>query len=774
MPTAPTVEAPSVMPNGGPTQVSTPDTAFGLNVLGRGLEQAGIVAQDQSTRLAQHAEQFQAINNKSEADGAYIQHLQAANQYAVDYQANNRGMAADANLPQAMKDLDTQRETIANSLTNPMARAMFDADSRRATANITGELSRFASSQRKDYIVHQASAGKEALASDTAMHPENAEANGIKLMDFQATINTQLGLSPEEGQLEARKAYGSMISAAVGTMNANGDVLKASAFLEAHKANMDGLVYEQTLAKLKPALLANSAAQDGDLAVAGALHGLGTSTGPTQDFVGAVHKDEGAGKNPRSSANGIGQFLGKIGADGQGHGTWFDIMKDPEFAADVKGKTPAQVLAMRADPDVADRAIMVNARVNSAALSAAGLPVNPGTVGLAHRFGPGGATALLRADPSASVLSALGRNGPAVIAANPELANQTVGQVVQGFQQRYGGQSVNATAGGAPSSFDYQGRMQQVLANADSVAERSKPGDAAYKDQVEQRAMAGLNRLISAAKDTEFNASQQLGAAIAANKIQDMNTLLRTVPNAANLLNSLPNSTVNTLKADMGREATTHTPERDLNITKLNGMYAAAKQGNSTDFLAQDIGSMDLTRDARLTFQKAQDEIRNKPQTVKGDKTFQTIMASPQTAAQLSALGVSKAKTPNDYWHFAGAVQGEIDQWNMEHKDVPPGPKDVAKMLANVSAQKFATYGLPGTTMFDHQKPDGRAFGVSAATTTAATAFLNTHGLPVNAQTISQYSYGRQLIAQQAKARGYNATPEDLDKIYAARVSSGR
>jgi septum formation inhibitor MinC len=61
-------------------------------------------------------------------------------------------------------------------------------------------------------------------------------------------------------------------------------------------------------------------------------------------------------------------------------------------------------------------------------LSASGIPVNDSTISLAYRFGAGGAHSLLTADPNAPVGSVL---GPSVVKANPELAGQTVGQLLQ-------------------------------------------------------------------------------------------------------------------------------------------------------------------------------------------------------------------------------------------------------------------------------------------------------------------------------------------------------
>jgi hypothetical protein len=84
------------------------------------------------------------------------------------------------------------------------------------------------------------------------------------------------------------------------------------------------------------------------------------------------------------------------------------------------------------------RAIAWYADRNGQSLARAGLPVNNTTLGLAHRFGAGGATAILQSHPSTPIEQAL-PNGRAVVAANPDLRGRTVGDVVGRTAQAFGG-----------------------------------------------------------------------------------------------------------------------------------------------------------------------------------------------------------------------------------------------------------------------------------------------------------------------------------------------
>jgi hypothetical protein len=130
--------------------------------------------------------------------------------------------------------------------------------------------------------------------------------------------------------------------------------------------------------------------------------------------------------NPNSSATGLGQFISS---------TWLDTLRAarPDLA---QGKTDAELLALRNDPQLSREMTEAYANQNQATLSKAGLPVTPGTTYLAHFAGPGGAVRVLQADPSASAGSVL---GDAVVRANPFLAKMTVADLQAWADRKMGG-----------------------------------------------------------------------------------------------------------------------------------------------------------------------------------------------------------------------------------------------------------------------------------------------------------------------------------------------
>lgn len=147
----------------------------------------------------------------------------------------------------------------------------------------------------------------------------------------------------------------------------------------------------------------------------------------------AARNASGPGGAPTSTAMGNGQFI---------DGTWPTVIRAarPDLAA---GKTDAQLLPLRANPDLATSATEQYARMNGAALANAGLPVNGGTVALAHFLGPQGAMTVLKAQPNAPLGMLPGM--AASVNANPQLRGMTAGGLVQQYQSRMG-----QTGGQAP------------------------------------------------------------------------------------------------------------------------------------------------------------------------------------------------------------------------------------------------------------------------------------------------------------------------------------
>jgi hypothetical protein len=181
----------------------------------------------------------------------------------------------------------------------------------------------------------------------------------------------------------------------------------------------------------------------------------------TDDIIGAESSGNPRAKADKSSALGPGQFL---------KNTWLDMIKRyrPDLA---QGKSEAEILAMRTDPDLSRQMTAAYAAENSGKLSRAGLPVTPGSTYLMHFAGPGGGVALMKADPNTPVESILGAK---VIEANPQLKGKTAGWVIAWANRRIataapskssaGPQPAPPQNFGGPSAGD--ARRPQAPANA--------------------------------------------------------------------------------------------------------------------------------------------------------------------------------------------------------------------------------------------------------------------------------------------------------------------
>jgi hypothetical protein len=145
-------------------------------------------------------------------------------------------------------------------------------------------------------------------------------------------------------------------------------------------------------------------------------------------------------ENDKSSASGLGQFIDS---------TWVATMQSarPDLTA---GKSPAEIIAMKSDPDLQRQMVDAYANQNAALLDKAGVPVTDGTKYLAHFAGPQGAIKILQADPTATAESVL---GSAAVKANPFLAKMSAGDVAAWAAKKMGAQSpVTAAAGSAPTT----------------------------------------------------------------------------------------------------------------------------------------------------------------------------------------------------------------------------------------------------------------------------------------------------------------------------------
>lgn len=138
-------------------------------------------------------------------------------------------------------------------------------------------------------------------------------------------------------------------------------------------------------------------------------------------LVDRITQAESAGRadaqNPDSSARGLGQFI---------NSTWLRTVKRyaPELA---KGRDDKAILALRDNPKISRAMTEALARGNAQGLQSAGIEANDGNVYLAHFAGIGGATKLLKADPSTPVEKLLDADA---IKANAFLKGKTAGEVI--------------------------------------------------------------------------------------------------------------------------------------------------------------------------------------------------------------------------------------------------------------------------------------------------------------------------------------------------------
>lgn len=184
-----------------------------------------------------------------------------------------------------------------------------------------------------------------------------------------------------------------------------------------------------------------------------------------------------AARNPRSSATGAFQYIDS---------TWLNSVaeQNPEWA---KGLSKRDILAARNDPDIA-REVARNDFIGYAArLEGKGYPATGGNLYLLHHFGKG-ATSMLAEDPSTPFADVVSRK---VLAANPQYADMTVGEVRRTFEMKHGSEPLFSSAGGQVSAEQPSATVPELGRPAGEPASESERLRA-QADTASQRAQTAV------------------------------------------------------------------------------------------------------------------------------------------------------------------------------------------------------------------------------------------------------------------------------------------
>jgi hypothetical protein len=690
-----------VLPDGGqqPYQNirANPD-AFGAPIA-RGLGAVAQEADQASNVLAQHAEVLAGLDNKAKSDEAAINATQAANEIFTKYTLDERGAKALPAFPSYVEDIKKAREEGRGTLTSPMAKQMYDVQTRQVVANLTGSMSRFAAGEQRKYI-EQTSISLEANAADLmTLHPGDAgleqayletSARETKFRALNAGLDTPEDNTNTERMLKDSRGK---VYATVAINIAVTDPAGAQDYLEARKDLMDPQAYAAAQMKLKPAVMANDAANDAQAAVGEVLGG---GTGGPSGFAKFDTPEAGM-----KAADTNLQSYGKKGID-----------------------SISEVISRWAPPSENNTAAYI-----ATVAKATGIGAND-KIDLGN---PAVRSKLLAA---MAVVEKGKNNNPLNLR---PLANGS-----------WEGQSVDSASGGAPTSSQLMANMEGAIAKAGARAEARYPGNAVYRNQVEAQAMSFLNRRITAAKDIEGSAAISLLNVIDAGDIQDMQGLLSTGAETIQQYNALPPTGRAAVDSALRRNANELTLERQQTLTTYNGLWAN-RNNDPQAYLNADINSMDLRAKDRITALKQQQEFRAKPQAMV-DKPFNSIIHSPEFASVLGTLGIKRSEgslQTADYSHLLGAVAAELDNWRAKNPQAVPDTKAQASIIARATAAQ-GTYretflGIPVSgpkpiTEENYTEVQGasRAFDVSEEDRKGAIGYLQSQGLPVDEMSIAK------------------------------------
>jgi hypothetical protein len=631
-----------------PLQVSANPNAFGgpvaagLTSLAAGVEKASDTAFDAAKMMT-------ALKNKADADNATLTAANNAMSIADEFKKTQRGGNAINNVQDYTLKIEQARADAGASLSNPIARQIFEADSRRAILGQVSEVHRFADAEQEKYIRNSAMSVMSNAMAEAAADPGNPllAGNAERVIQEQSHFLAAYdGLDPASADKMVRERTGAMYAEGASILAGGGHIQEAVDHLDAHRASMDPLVYAQTMMKLKPSILANDSARL-------ALQAIDAATGPGDNDSQNFRYLKSKGLSDDDAAALAGQFHAESSGNPQtgagdgglalGLGQWH-----PDRQAAFQ-----QMFGHSVDKGTREEQ-------NDFAL---------------HELTAGSFKAVGAKFFAAKTLAEKAR----ILTQEYEIPADRGGtEVANRLKASQAIQSTASQTGGPKTSMEWRATEEAALQAADRLAEQQIPNNAAFRQQVENNTRAEINRKIQAAENREISATSSILEQVEKGVATDEHSLL-SVPGMLDQWNTLPPKYHQVILQDMKRVGNEITPEGQQELYRLSGLRANATN-NPEDFLNEDImGNAMLPPKTRMALVKQQQEIKSKNYSaLNNDAIANKYFNSPMMTEQLGL-----AKIPNNNKENA-AMRGALSQatadWmaNPANKDRLPNQRDMS------------------------------------------------------------------------------------------------
>jgi murein DD-endopeptidase MepM/ murein hydrolase activator NlpD len=669
--------APQTQQSGAPLPISASPLAFGANTFGQGLEDVGKAETGASDMLQQHAQVFQAVNNKTEGDALNQGYYNEVNQYKEQWKVNNNG--ADPNNPAMPAGFSKLNDGLAGAeeirkawvakASNPMVAAQLESDSRRVGSSIAGQLADFAFTRRKDWII-STNKGNQAtvlnqMVNDKSLFDDTSDgAPRSKYLQSQAAIDDQLGVSQAEGAANIQKTLGKAGQFIAETAAEQGDVPGAMAFLEAHKPGtpnaMDAESYHLAMAHIAPKVLMNDAMTIGYTTAHEFLDKA------TQGATAAVAG--GQAYSPPVEGARISSKFGERPAPMEGAST--DHM-GVDFAAPagsaVHAVAPGEVIS--AGPMAGyGNAIQIK---------------HPdGSISLYGHLNSVGVKVGDQVDTSSNI----GQVGSTGISTGPHLhlgIKNAQGQWIDPSSVLGAHQAV--TGRGNLTSDTIKAMGEQVYNTAYTRFLANHNNDQVGAEQAGRAAMTQLSLAESTATGRETQAfSAVMGTAVDMS-IKDLPTLIARTPGGQTAWDNLSGSQQIAARQRVNENATGFTVDRESAMQQAEVLGALARGGDSSAtqrFLALDPNSGAYTAGYGTKLATRQAELKaGQAQQSESDKTFNRAARSPEITAYINNnknWNGQASKTQQDM--LLAALHGAVDTFTLEQKR-PPNDQELSTRI---------------------------------------------------------------------------------------------